>query len=271
MRILLISLALLSGCVGIGQQPVSFKMASWNIGHYALGKDWQSKVKPQEWKDRAKAYADFLEEVDADYLGVCEYSGAFTVDGQIPADRVVFGRYDRMMIGPHHGWQWNAAFWKGFVKRGDAVKCYARHLQDVYYIANRVEIGGREVVFVQTHLDWGTQFEGHEQDRAEQMKELIADFAAEKRVVISGDFNVGIRFRDPTKKSLDNPAEYQVFAAAGFTLGNDGRHKTAPSGRCSNALDNIIVKGVRLSDFRVYDRADLSDHALVSATITLID
>lgn len=265
----LVAVASLAGCASAVREPVSFKMASWNIGHFALGKNWKTAVPRDGFQAAARKYADFLDEVNADYLGVCEYAGAFTTDGQIAADQAVFGRYGRMLVGPHHGWQWNAAFWNRFAKKGDAIKSYRRHLQDVYYLANRVEIGGVEVVLVQTHLDWGTMYEGHEHDREEQMKQIIADFAAEPRVIVAGDFNIGIRFREKGRRSLDNPAEYRVFEEAGYTLGNDGRFKTAPSGDCRMSLDNIIVKGVEISDFRVYDRPDLSDHALVSATITV--
>jgi len=148
---------------------------------------------------------------------------------------------------------------------------YQKHDQDVYYVATRLKIAGEEVVFVATHLDWRTFRPGHEDDRRHQMQTLIDDLKDEPRVVISGDFNVGIRAEG--KPSLDNPDEYKVFEAAGYTLGNDGRYKTCPAGMLDpergRALDNIIVKGLELSDFRVFDRSDLSDHALVRARLTL--
>ncbi len=243
--------------------------ASWNIGHYALGKDWKTHVASEVAAESGGRYRAFLDEVGADVLGVCEYCDAFTTDGKIRAEEAVFGRYAHREIGPQHVWQWNAQFWNGGEKVATWWKAYAKHCQDVYYVATRVKIAGVEVVFVQTHLDWETTREGHEDDRASQMRELVADFQDEPRVVISGDFNVGILFGDGAKDPLDNPVEYKVFEEAGFTLGNDGRFKTAPSGDCKMSLDNIIVKGIGISDFKVWDRPDLSDHALVSATLTL--
>ena len=251
------------------EEDRSFSYASWNVGHYALGKDLKTHVPPEDAAEVGGRYRAFLDEVGADFLGVCEYFDAFTTNGEVRAEEAVFGRYAHREIGPRHDWQWNAQFWNGKEKVATRWKAYMKHLQDVYYVATRLKIAGAEVVFVQTHLDWGTVYEGHEDDRASQMRELVADFRDEPHVVISGDFNVGIRFRDRTKEALDNPVEYKVFEEAGFSLGNDGRFKTAPAGDCRMSLDNIIVKGLEISDFRVWDRPDLSDHALVSATLTL--
>lgn len=249
------------------RKPIEIRYASWNIGHFALGKSAKSTIGPERADEMSKLYKAFLEEVGADYIGVCEYSKDFTTDCSAKAEDAAFGRYSESVVGPQHNYQWNAAFWNGFKKLNKRVKEYEKHIQNVYYLATRLDVGGVEVVFVQTHLDWSTFMDGHEHDREEQMRELIADFKDEPRVVISGDFNVGIRPKDRSVRSQDNPAEYKVFEAAGYTLGNDGSFKTAPSGNCRMSLDNIIVKGVELKDFKVYDRPDLSDHALVSATL----
>lgn len=254
---------------GVAMGGETFTFASWNIGHYALGKDWKTAVKPEEAEEKGLAYRKMLDEVGADFLGVCEYFDSFTTASERRADVSVFGRYAHRVIGPQREWQWNAQFWNGETASGSRWQTYAKHLQGVYYLATRVKVGGEDVTFVQTHLDWA-KFKGHEDDRASQMRELIAEFKDERHVVIAGDFNVGVRFfEDPTKKTLDNPIEYKVFEEAGFTLGNDGRFKTAPAGDCYLSLDNIIVKGLEIADFKVWDCPELSDHALVSATLTL--
>ena len=101
------------------------------------------------------------------------------------------------------------------------------------------------------------------------MRELIAVYRDDPPVVISGDFNVGIRRLGADGKRLptvDDPEEYRIFTEAGYTLGNDGRFKTVQSG---GALDNIIVKGLGIGSFKVWPRYDLSDHALVSAVLEL--
>ena len=72
--------------------------------------------------------------------------------------------------------------------------------------------------------------------------------------------------------------EYQVrpkgCEKAGFTLGNDGRYKTCPAGMTNDAeqsyaLDNVIVKGLDILEFKIFDRPDLSDHALVRARLRI--
>lgn len=245
----------------------TFTFASWNVGHYALGKDWKTAIGQADAAKKSADYRAFLDEVGADILGVAEYSECFTKDGTTKADDAVFSRYRQRVIGPQHEWQWNAQFWNGCFGSTRTVK-YPKHFQNVYYIATRLKIAGEEIVFVSTHLDW--HYDANK--RKSQMRKLVDDFKDDPRVVIAGDFNVGIR--EPGKKALDNPAEYRVFADAGFTLGNDGRYKTAPAGKTNDpencyALDNIIVKGLEILEFRVFDRPDLSDHALVRAKLKL--
>lgn len=259
----------LTGCETCDTGSAAFTFASWNIGHFALGRDCKSHVRAADAAARAKAYNDFLDEVGADVFGVAEYSENFVCDGDVSAKSAVFGHYGQTTVGPQHGYQWNAQFWNGYKCLSANTVSYPQHDQGVYYVASRLKVAGKEVVFVSTHLDWTTFKPGHENDRKSQMQKLIDDFRDEPHVVIAGDFNVGIR--SPGKKSLDNPIEYKVFADAGYTLGNDGRHKTCPAGRLDpengRSLDNIIVKGLELEDFRVFDRPDLSDHALVRARL----
>jgi len=252
--------------------PAEFTFASWNIGHYALGKAASSTVPEAEAAKRSADYRAFLDEVGADVLGVAEYSADFTCDGATRADRAVFGRYGRRVVGPCHAYQWNALFWNGCGFVATRTVEYPQHDQRVYYVATRLKVADVEVVFVETHLDWRTFLPGHENDRKLQLAKLVEDFRDEPRVVIAGDFNVGIR--TAAGKTADDPSEYAVFSAAGYALGNDGRHKTCPAGRLdasAYALDNVIVKGLDILEFRVFDRPDLSDHALVRARLRLRD
>jgi len=263
------SLVLVGGCQS-SRTHRCLRIASWNIGHYSLGIGPVSTITSEEAKRRSENYRDFLKEVGADFVGVCEYSEAFDIGEKTSARQVVFGDYLQQTVGPGRSYQWNAQFWKGLPAKESRVVDYEKRHQQVYYVASRLDIGGDDVWFVQTHLDWTTFVNGHEDDRASQMRALIADFRDAPRVVVAGDFNVGIRFADRSRPSLDNPDEYKLFAEAGYTLGNDGRFKTFPAGACSKSLDNIIVRGMSLENFLVWDRPDLSDHALVSADLALL-
>lgn len=251
--------------------PVSkrkIRYASWNIGHFALGKNSESVITPETVTEKGEKYREFLSEVGADYIGVCEYSDSFTSNGIFKASQEVFTSYDANHIGPQNNYQCNAAFWnKNLKKVREWRKDFPQHNQKVYYIATAFDLDGTEVVFVQTHLDWQTFLPGHEQDRAKQMNTLLEDFKSTPRVVISGDFNIGLRIAG--RKTIDAPSEYNVFRNRGYTLLNDGRYKTYPAGKCAYALDNILVKGFTISNITIGDRDDLSDHALIAADLVL--
>ena len=267
-KLICVAAALAAGWLGAAQEDESrsFTFASWNIGHFALGRSSASAIPLGEAAAKGEEYRKFLAEVKADVIGVCEFSEAFATNGALSAGEIVFRDYAGAVIGPAHDYQWNAQFLRRGTILGSRVHEYERHCQGVYYLETRVRICGEEVVFVATHLDWGNPAV-----RATQMQELVTRFKDVPRVVISGDFNQGVRYLDHSKPDVDNPVEYRVFTDAGFTLGNDGRYKTHPTeaDKAYKSLDNIIVKGLELHDFKVWRRADLSDHALVSAVLSI--
>ncbi len=260
-------LALISGCAVAPETP-SFTYASWNIGHFTLGGYSRPRLAPAEGPAKVAAYNAFLDEVGADILGVCEFSIDITTDGKTKSPEVVFNRYRQQQIGPWHHFDWNALFANDLKILATRVKEFPCSVngptEPKYYLATTVELAGKKVVIVSTHLDWNIRKVENREFRARQMQMLLADFAAEKYVIISGDFNI-VR----AESKGDCPEEYQKFVAAGYTLGNDGRYKTYPAGAPTAALDNIIVKGFKITDFKVYDRPDLSDHALISARLEM--
>ena len=263
----------LCGCVSVESGGnTSFTYASWNIGHFTLGGYSKPRLTAAEGPAKVAAYNAFLDEVGADIMGVCEFSIDITNDGKTKSPESVFGRYRQQQIGPWHHFDWNALFANDLQIVGTRVKEFPFSVNGAtepkYYLATEVLLAGRKVVIVSTHLDWKTIKPEHRDFRARQMQMLIDDFAEEKYVIISGDFNV---VNPLIKPSRDVPEEYSLFVAAGYRLGNDGKFKTYPAGNVKSALDNIIVKGFKISDFKVYDRPDLSDHALISARLTLED
>ena len=253
------------------KEPGTVCFASWNIGHMALGFQAESSVRKQEASVIAAAYRGFLEEVNPDIVGLCEYADAFTADGTVKTADAMFPGWTCRRVGPWLGYSWNAQYFR-MEDVGEArIRHYSKRYGRMYYIATPVKLEGEEVVFVETHLDWNTLAPGKEDVRRVQMQELIEDFKNTPRVVIAGDFNVGHRFKDRSKREIDAPEEYEVFKKAGYVLGNDNAKKTCNAGELLNGhamtQDNIIVKGLEISDFRVWPRPDLSDHALVSAVL----
>lgn len=148
---------------------------------------------------------------------------------------------------------------------------YVERDQKVYYQAVRLEVGGQDVWIVQTHLDWTTFKKGFEHCREMQMQKLIDDFRDAPRVIISGDFNVGDSGANGIRRenTIPTPEEYDVFARAGYTLANSDGTPTYPSDRPTQPLDNIVVKGLEISNVRFHPAGDLSDHNAVSCTLTL--
>lgn len=252
---------------------VSFRFVSWNIGHYAYGRWKDTRVAESNAVVRAWTYNGFLNELGADVLGICEYSENFTSNGAHKASQALFGRYREQHIGPRESWQWNAVFLNRFKVLEKRIRHYPKHHQNTYYIAVKVDLGGnRPAWFVQTHLDWGNYLPGHEDDRNDQMRILMEDFRNEKRVVIAGDFNT-LKWFPPAKKGGNwwdraNPEEFQKFVKAGYTLAHAGDRMTAPTHKPTMGIDNVIVKGFKMTDVVIHDCRDLSDHMAVGCTLT---
>lgn len=269
-----IVLASMSLLAVAAEEKKSFRFTSWNIGHYAYGRWRDTRIAEGEAKEWIAKYNGFLDKLKADVVGVCEYSEDFTSNGLYRASRDIFGRYSSKCIGPQEMWQWNAVFLNGKFKVLETrMKYYAKHRQKTYYKAVKVDLGGgRPAWFVQTHLDWGNYFPGHEQDREDQMRTLIEDFKNEPRVVIAGDFNV-LKWHPPAKPGSNpwetgNPEEFQMFVKAGYTLAQSGEVMTAPTHKPNLPIDNVIVRGFRMTDVSFPDCGRLSDHLPVCCTLT---
>lgn len=249
----------------------SFRFMSWNIGHFAVGKSYKSTILEEDAEARGAAYRKHLDDIGADVVGICEYSDLFTTNGTVRASDAVFSRYPNKEIGPSHFYQWNALFWGEYPLLEKRVVPYPEHVQHTYYVAVRLDIGGTDVWFVETHLDWDLTSEGHARDRLSQMEKLIEDFRDAPRVVMAGDFNVGTRDVDGQKlpKVIPAPEEYDIFVRAGYALANADGSPTFPSSHPRHPLDNIIVKGLRVSDTRIHPSGDLSDHNAISCLLTM--
>ena len=104
------------------------------------------------------------------------------------------------------------------------------------------------------------------------LQEGFEDFKNEPRVVIAGDFNT-LKWHPPAKKGgnpweTGNPEEFQVFVKSGYRLAQSGEVKTAPTHGPKLAIDNVIVRGFRMSDVSFPDCGRLSDHLPVCCTLT---
>ena len=257
-----------AGCATKQVERASFRFMHWSVSHFSEGGYSVASIPESEGKAMAEKYVKFLDSVDADVVGISQYNEDFTTNGSMKASTALFGGYEKA-IGPAKGDICNAIFFKSgkATKIEEKTVFFERHFEDTYYKAVKLNVSGVPIWFVQTHLDSNTYLSGHGKDREEQMKKIISDFRDEPYVVIAGDFRVGVRV--PGKRCFPAPEEYRVFEKAGFELVNLFGTGTYPVESPIQPLDNIVVKGVGISEVRFLDADHLSDHLAISCKLTI--
>lgn len=254
-----------------GAESEWFTFASWNIGHQAMGLKCTPTIPPGEVDRYLKDYREFLEPLKARAIGICEYSELFSTNGPLRTADALFADYGTKLEGTRRGAQCNSLFLKGCALKETFEREYPKRSQRVYYRLARVDMDGREVCFVQTHLDWDLGKDDPRRSfREDQMRTIIADMAKEKHVIVAGDFNIARRAGD----TPDHAQEYDVFAEAGYTVANRGKLMTFPSWNQPSRdqpIDNIIVKGFEVRDVAVKCSDRLSDHKLIWCRLRFAD
>lgn len=279
-----------------------FSICSYNIGHFSLGKDYDTWVSDSHddldydnytynrstgqgtppyanYAKQRERWRHMLNEYSPDVLMMCEYCATFAhnTGGDVAADTEIFGQYPYKRIGSlpsATSYMRTAVFSR--IPLGVASETVYPHTVQAgrYYQQMDIELCGKTVTLVVTHLDFNQGNNGATY-RAEQMQALISAFSSKDYVIICGDFNC-------------TSTEYDVFTNAGFDMANHngylGNIWTCPStgsetwgstivhdAQPNAAIDNIITKGFAISNIRVADRKDLSDHMAIMCDLTLID
>lgn len=232
---------------GFAKRDGDLVFLQYNLGHFALGQASETAVAAEDSAARAAAFKRLFGAWSPDIACFCEYSTQFDRSGARTRERLL-GDFANVDEGPQDGFQCNAvAVRRGGLKRL-ARHDYAEHRQGTYYMSEEIELDGKKVVVVVTHLDLT------EPQRKAQIAKLVRAFADEPRLVISGDFNVA------------DPSEYAPFAAAGLTAANCGAFGNCPTHRrrqigFTPAIDNVFVRGLRIEEVCLGDFAlTLSDH-----------
>jgi endonuclease/exonuclease/phosphatase (EEP) superfamily protein YafD len=120
-----------------------------------------------------------------------------------------------------------------------------------YFLESEFVWKGIVIKIVCVHVLFSRKVSGVYQQA--QIRELIDRYSHYERVIICGDWNTGNN-------------NYKLLQEAGFTLANDGKIVTYPSK--NYPLDNIAVKGLKISDVRAVE-TDLSDHYPLVCKISL--
>ena len=234
--------------------PKKIRVCSYNIGHFSGGASTDSTITGSDYDTKLAAYKSTLRQIDADIVGVAEYSEIFGTNSnnvKMPAKDVLFGAFIPSEIGQQSHYSCNALFSKSVVENAaseeyeclqDAVITHTTTIkaQDYYYIESDLYMRGEKVKLVITHLAFDSNYPGVLQ--GDQISELITKYADTERVILMGDWNT---------------TDFSAFTTAGYTLANDGSFLTYSGTR---ALDNIIVKGLTISNPGMITTTGQSDH-----------
>ncbi len=248
--------------------PESFTVATWNIGHFANGNANSTRIADADYETKSQEYRNYIEGLGADILCLNEYSRLFTPSH--PAEAALFeNRPPIFFAGEQRHFSCNAVF-AGLPLRNIQVHDFecnqgvtllyssTNKAEYYYYVTAELVIGEETVHFVFTHLAFDEEREPDTVCQA-QIAELIDLYKDVDHVVMMGDWNAYHKFY------------YDPFAAAGYTLGNYGEILTCTGSRTGGlewAVDDIIVKGMTMTDFRAVETT-LSDHIAVVCTLTL--
>lgn len=239
----------------------SIIVATWNIGHFSKGEKDYSLISSSECTKKIEEYRSFVyNSINADVLCLNEYESEFCNDpisGTITAEDAIFDNYQIHRVFKKNRYICNVIFsnigLKNIRKKSynfsKELKAQIKRIDWYYYASAEILIGGEKVMLFCTHLIDGLG--KYLQGRQDQMDELIKACKQYKRIIICGDLNT---------------RDYSKFKKEGFSLANNGSIVTFPSK--SSSLDNIMVKGLEISDVRVL-KTDLSDHYPLTCRISL--
>lgn len=236
--------------------PKKIRICSYNIGHFSGGASTDSTITASDYDTKLAAYKSTLRQIDPDVIGVAEYSAIFGTNSdneKMPAKDVLFGAFIPSEIGAQSHYSCNALFSKTVIENAasekyecnqEAVITHTTTIEakDYYFIEADLYMRGEHIKVVTTHLAFDTNYPGVLQ--ADQIDELIARYANTDKVILMGDWNVA------------DFSRFDAFVTAGYTLANDGTFHTYNS----YALDNIVVKGLTVSNPGMITTTGQSDH-----------
>lgn len=125
----------------------------------------------------------------------------------------------------------------------------------------KINVGGEDIYVIACHPEAGAEV--YESSRKPYFEAIVNYCKDKENVIIGGDLNTDT---DDFKAELDGFKD-------DFTLGNFGEfgtHKTYRFGETALWLDNIIVKGLKMRNFRV-GTDELSDHFPIFSEIYIME
>lgn len=237
-----------------------YVIATWNIGHFSLGKKPYSTIDRGTCLQSMKGFRSvLLDSVKADVICFNEYSKEFGKDekGQmIDTEGILEGEYANRMIGPLLGYSCNGIFSKVKIKNAKrhefeinkTVGGKMPRANKYYYVDCDLYLGKTKVKLICAHtINSATAL------CQSQIAELIVKYREFDRVIMCGDWNT---------------TDFSLFVNSGYTLANDGSFLTYTGSTKHKPIDNIVVRGMKISDVRVIS-SSLSDHNPLVCKITI--
>ena len=234
----------------------SLVIAHWNIGHFANGRHFDTKITSENYSEKQEQYTSLIDSLNADVFAVCEYNPNFDKEGNRARD-AIFHMYNYASVGPKYTYNCNALFSKDIPLRKEDNKVFGTHAQSRYFQSAEILVNDKVIKLIETHLDFKEGENGVEY-RKDQIKELIDITKDYDCAIICADYNIA------------NISEYDVFKEAGFTLANCGDFgifDTYPAKSPTTAIDNIIIKGLQISSVETFAFTNLSDHCIIKCCI----
>ena len=239
---------------------------SYNIGHFALGVQKNSTITAAQYPTKVDGFRALLSNKNPDIYGIVEYSEIFGKNASgvdVYAKDELFNfertRFESSqmnyacyaLFGGERAPLYNVQINDFECLKNESVSQSGITAQDYRYISANLYAFGVSIKLVVTHLAFDSSRPGVLQDY--QIEELIEKYGDEDYVIMMGDWN------------CSNQSHFDAFVEAGYSLANDGSFITYPSG--ASALDNIVVKGLEISDVEMVNNS-LSDHYPLICKIT---
>lgn len=235
-----------------------YTIATWNIGHFSKGKKPYSTIDYTTYITNYNELKQVLEDsIRADVLCLNEYSEIFSLgsnkENRITKD-LFFEGYAYSQIGPLWGYSCNSIYSNLRLKKiklrkfevSKTVAAKMPRAENYYYLEGDLYFNNTKVKLVCAHTTSSANAVCQS-----QISELLNRYRNEERVIMCGDWNT---------------QDFSLFTNSGYTIGNNGSLKTFPEK--GYALDNIVVKGLKISNVRVV-RTGLSDHFPLVCCISL--
>lgn len=236
-------------CLMEAQGDKDFVLCTWNLGHFSKGQKPYTVINAISFDSTLQELLSVLNDsIRADIICFNEYNKTFGIDelGQKRMTKdLALSKFGYLEIGPLMGFSCNAIFSKFVIRNviqrrfeiSETVAAMMPRAQNYYYIECDLFFNKENIKLICAHITSGASAVCQS-----QISEILNRFKNNDKVILCGDWNT---------------QDYSLFKNSGYTLGNNGSHKTYPNK--GYALDNIAVKGLSISDTRLI-KTDISDH-----------